>query len=506
MCSIFGGIGLKQHFNPEVVAKLREAAKDRGRDGGRMETYEGFFPGGDSPISAALGNWRATPTPELAQGRLQPYDGMVHNGTIANDAELGKRDGEIDSEVLARHIDRRNVVSLTISLSRVKGSYALAAWTGDTILLATNYKPLYYAEIDGAFYFSSMARHFDHVLARGRAPVAVPAYSALDLLTGCGATIGRTWSNKALAICSAGLDSVVAATKLVREGYDVTLLHFLYGCHAQGEEVSRIPAIAKALGCGFLYVPVDYRFAKEASTLLRDGAPIADKIAGAEYAHEWVPARNLMFLALASAVAEAKDFHTLAIGINLEEAGAFPDNEEEFTIRFNELLPLAVQNGYALDLVTPVGNLMKHEIVKLGVELGAPLELTWSCYRAGKQHCGECGPCFMRREAFKRNGLVDPVFAAAENPKSAADVMAEAAAWAESIKCESCGSCGAHYPTCSRLDVECVHRKPKGVECQPCAITRDQTKSAEAAYREGLADNGVLLDDVIGDTMYGAND
>lgn len=444
MCSIFGGVGPSAKFQPHIVEKLREAAKDRGRDGGRVEYYDSPLYGG---ISAALGNWRAIPTPELAKGKLQPYNAMVHNGTIANDVELGKREGEIDSEVLSRVIERENDVRLSVSLEKVKGSWALAAWNGETVLLSTNYKPIYYAQIDGAFYFSSMKRHFHRVLDRGQAPVAVEPYTCMDLLTGGNVALKMATSKKALVICSAGLDSTVAATSLVRLGYDVTLLHFLYGCRAQGQEVSKIPQIATALGCNFRFMQVDYGFAKNASTLLRPDAPIAEGFAGAEYAHEWVPARNLMFMALAAAAAEAGGFHSLAIGINLEEAGAFPDNEEEFTVRFNELLPYAVQNGYDLKLLTPVGNLMKHEIVKLGLELRAPLELTWSCYKNGAKHCGHCGPCAMRREAFKRNGLVDPVFADAE-----------------------------------------------------------LQRSAEAALEEGLADNGVLLDDVIGDSIYGADD
>nr|MCG2909665.1 7-cyano-7-deazaguanine synthase [Stygiolobus sp.] len=61
------------------------------------------------------------------------------------------------------------------------------------------------------------------------------------------------------------------------------------------------------------------------------------------------------------------------------------------------------------EVLMPVGNLVKHEIVKLGVEIGAPLHLTWSCYEGGEKHCGMCGPCYMRKMAFRINGLEDPV-------------------------------------------------------------------------------------------------
>src|SRR5205085_6785589 len=100
---------------------------------------------------------------------------------------------------------------------------------------------------------------------------------------------------------------------------------------------------------------------------------------------------------------------TIALGNNLEESGAYPDNEQEFIRALNVVMPNAVQEGRSVRFTEPVGNLMKHEIVKLGLEVGAPLDLTYSCYRGGELHCGRCGPCFMRHNAFRMNGAVDPL-------------------------------------------------------------------------------------------------
>jgi len=408
MCSIYGAIG--EWIDPTTFEEIRELARDRGRDGGRYESYTvGHF------YSAVLGNWRATPTPEPEVGLLQPYDKMVHNGTIANDAELGALPGEIDSQTLARIIDRSSVQALADSLQKVKGSYALACFNGATVLAATNYKPLYYCRIGPTIYFSSMARHLDTVVGFGRAPVALPPYTAIDFITREQVSLHTDRSKRAVIIASAGLDSTVAATKLVREGWDVCLLHFTYGCAAGDKEYCAIPMIADALGCRSAFVNVDLAqmLGLQASTLFdkRPDAKIAGAIEGAEYAHEWVPGRNLVFISLAVAWAEAHGYHTVALGNNLEEAGAYPDNEEEFTHLLNKAVPYAVQAHYGMGVVSPVGNLMKHEIVKLGLELGAPFEWTWSCYRGGRKHCGECGPCFMRRKAFERSGGIDPVFA-----------------------------------------------------------------------------------------------
>lgn len=87
---------------------------------------------------------------------------------------------------------------------------------------------------------------------------------------------------------------------------------------------------------------------------------------------------------------------------------SYPDNEYIFQKKFNDILPFALNLNHKVEILTPVAHLMKHEIVKLGKELGTPFHLTWSCYKNGTTPCGECGPDFMRRMGFKMNGWVDP--------------------------------------------------------------------------------------------------
>ena len=135
-----------------------------------------------------------------------------------------------------------------------------------------------------------------------------------------------------------------------------------------------------------------------------------NKIEGTEYAKDWVSARNLLMLSILTAWAETNDFGYIGFGGNLEESGAYPDNEQEFGRKFNEILPYSTQNGVAITLLQPVSTYMKHEIVKKGNEIGVPYELTWSCYSDQSDHCDNCAPCFMRKTAFERNGLKDPVF------------------------------------------------------------------------------------------------
>lgn len=416
MCSIYGAIG----FPDKKLMKLLECrAGDRGRDGGRNKTYQ--LPVGHTAI---LGNWRATPTLEVESVPLQPYEGVVHNGTIANDDVLllkyynpprPEQSQYVDSMILARAIRRsmvRDVGGLAAFLhNEVQGSYALAMVTsvGD-LLLACNYKPIYYwSPDDQTFYFSSMARHFQGVVPRYQSPVMMPPYSTLNLRTGESGIIPREDNNSVVVIASAGLDSTVVATHYVRRGCKVHLLHFAYGCHASRQERERIPRIAESLGCAYSFQDLPYGSMRGGSPLLLRESDIALGIAGAEYAHEWVPARNLVMVSVATAFAEANGYHVIALGNNLEEAGAYPDNEEQMIVLMNKVLNYAVQNGYSLQLESPIGHLMKHEVVKLGLELNAPLAHTWSCYRGGSEPCGRCGPCFMRKVAFERNDARDPM-------------------------------------------------------------------------------------------------
>lgn len=399
MCSIFGAYG--RDISANTVELIREQARDRGRDGGRHEVW------GLGNAQAVIGHWRATPATEVADAASQPYGGIVHNGTIANDQELGNEPGAVDSMVLEQVVDRSSLSALVASLGRLQGSYAMAVVGQETLYLATNYKPIHLLRLGEAFYFSSMERHLLPLCGLGVRPQRLQPYTALDLRTGEQQAIPREDSRRALAICSSGLDSTTAAYQLQAEGWEVTLLHFTYGCRAESREVDRIRRIGEQMGAPVVVLPIDYSQFAGQSPLLGDQA-IASGATGAEFAHEWVPARNLVLIAHAVAYAEANGFGAVALGNNLEEGGAYPDNEEEFTHLLDQVLDYAVHDGGRVRLLAPVGRLMKHEIVELGLRLGVPYGLTWSCYHAGEAHCGNCGPCYMRREAFRRNNAPDP--------------------------------------------------------------------------------------------------
>lgn len=392
MCSILGGNSFD--FKAFEVFKL---AQDRGRDFSGLCVVNGSW----------IANHRATPTTEAEHPvNNQPIGGevkFVHNGTIQNDKELGALPGEIDSAVLARVLDTTSLESFRDSLTQIKGSFAIAALKPNgEIYLACNYKPIFTERpANGNVYFSSLAHHL------GDNAVRMQPYSVMNLKTGETMPIKRTQEAGAIVICSGGLDSTAVAGYAAQKHLKVLLLHFSYGCRAENKEIEAIKNIAKELDCDYKIIALPYKDMKGESPLL-NGGEISEGIAGAEYAFEWVPARNFLFLAYATAFAEANNYGHIYLGINLEEGGAYPDNELQFIKDVNACLYGAVQNGVKVEIHAPLGNLMKREIVEFGTEHNAPLELSWSCYKSGEHHCGECAPCFMRKTAYKRANLPDP--------------------------------------------------------------------------------------------------
>lgn len=446
MCAIFGALlhpltGKSVDEANYILNHIIRASIERGRDGIGLHTWEGkstllwksndkqdtnfyqdtdYFWGNKYETSICIGNLRAEPTTEYVKKKSrddqQPYSvsnwTVVHNGTIANDKELrtGKVPTKIDSAAIPEILDGADgFLNFQYSIPTLKGSYAILAHdleNPNTIYWACNYRPIWYITTPLGMFFASSRNYFPWQYE----PVMIDPYTIGCFVASNGeihsvkcTLIALVTPPKALVVCSGGLDSVVAAkVAQSRLGMDVTLIHFLYGSRAQAPEVEAIKKIAAELDVELVLFPLPV-YSKKDSPLLDADSKVAGGEEGAEFAHEWVPARNLVMLSVATAYAEANGFDHIVLGNNLEEAGAYPDNEPEFIHRFNDMLPFAVGDGKSVKVIMPVGNLMKHEIVKLGLEIGAPLHLTWSCYRAGQLHCGKCGPCYMRRTAFQIN-------------------------------------------------------------------------------------------------------
>ena len=119
----------------------------------------------------------------------------------------------------------------------------------------------------------------------------------------------------------------------------------------------------------------------------------------------WVPARNMVFTAIATSFAESIGAEIIIVGWDAEEAATFPDNSKEFMDAFNELISIGSPENIKIE--APAIDLNKEEIVKLGVEVGAPMELSYSCYAGREKHCGVCESCMRRKRAFKKLKIKD---------------------------------------------------------------------------------------------------
>jgi 7-cyano-7-deazaguanine synthase len=210
-----------------------------------------------------------------------------------------------------------------------------------------------------------------------------------------------------LVVLSGGLDSTVCMGVASQQG-SVLALSFDYG-QRHRIELDRAAAVAAFYGAEQLVVKLD---ASQwgGSALTDDRIAIPDE-GGEGIPVTYVPARNLIFLAVAMGVCEARDTDAAYIGVNALDYSGYPDCRPEFIESFAATAALALRRGVEgrpVEIRTPLLDLSKAQIVQLGVELAAPLHLTWSCYRGGPVPCGACDSCHLRAKGFAEAGIADP--------------------------------------------------------------------------------------------------
>lgn len=436
-------------FINQVFEKLLLDGNERGRDSFGISAFSSGFkfntdiqpnefkslPSGyldfvfNNDVKCAISNNRAIPTTEYGGDKTresQPFSDSryywfsVHNGTISNDKQLKKEfnlktSTDVDSEVISKLCYE---IGFENTIDKLKGSYSIAAYNllEEKLYLSKNFKPLTLMKHDshGIFIFSSFIKDKEELELFGFREIKFEPYSSIEI-DNLGTykvkkdNIQRE-KEKALVICSGGLDSTVSAKIAVdtHGAENVTLLHFMYGCNAESNEIKSINAISELLKVKTMFINIDWlKQLDDRCPLFNNEENIKSSVEGAEYCHEWVAARNTIFISIAASICDAKNFKTIYLGLNLEEGGAYPDNTVEFYQKFNKVLNLGTISRPIIE--NPLGNLVKHEIVKLAHEINAPIDLSWSCYKSGEIHCGNCGPCFMRRKAHEINGIKDSI-------------------------------------------------------------------------------------------------
>ncbi len=216
-----------------------------------------------------------------------------------------------------------------------------------------------------------------------------------------------------LVVLSGGLDSTVCMAIAAREGDGPPLaLTFDYS-QRHRTELDRAAGVAGNYGAEHLVVHLDA--SEWGGSALTD--PSMEVPAGGStdgIPSTYVPARNSIFLAVALGVAEARDLDAVWIGVNAVDFSGYPDCRPEFIDAFRQVAATGQRRGVEgrpVEIRTPLIDATKSEIVRLGIETGAPLHLTWSCYRSGDRPCGDCDACLLRRRGFAEAGVADPALA-----------------------------------------------------------------------------------------------
>ncbi len=214
----------------------------------------------------------------------------------------------------------------------------------------------------------------------------------------------------AIVLVSGGMDSCVTAAIAARD-YAPAFLHLNYGQRTEKRELKAFNEIAD-------YYRVERRLVVDVQYLKQiGGSSLTDAAIEVEHADlerkdipsSYVPFRNANILAIAVSWGEVLGAKKIFIGAVEEDSSGYPDCRQEFYDAFNAVIKAGTKPETLLEIVTPIIRMRKHEIVRKGVELSAPLHLSWSCYQSEERACGVCDSCALRLRGFQLAGIADPL-------------------------------------------------------------------------------------------------
>lgn len=220
-------------------------------------------------------------------------------------------------------------------------------------------------------------------------------------------------SSGSLAVClvSGGMDSCVTAAIAREENDELAFLHVSYGQRTEARERQAFAELADHFKVAQrLATSIEHLARIGGSSLTDESIPVSSAdLSSREIPTSYVPFRNAHLLAIATSWAEVLRAGRIYIGAVAEDSSGYPDCRPEFYAAFQQAIDVGTRPETRIEIRTPVIHLRKSEIVRRGVELNAPLELTWSCYQAEARACGRCDSCALRLRAFREAGLRDPV-------------------------------------------------------------------------------------------------
>jgi len=210
-------------------------------------------------------------------------------------------------------------------------------------------------------------------------------------------------SKKAISLFSSGLDSTVALALAKKEGYEITLaVTFDYGQRPAQQEISHAKKLCELWNISHEVIPLSF-LENPKSPSPRPSLEDLNNLNSSQKNAQavWVPNRNGVFLEIAAAIAEKKQVDFVVVGFNKEEATTFPDNSVSFLEAINRSLFFSTANH--VEVISPIANMDKIEIVKTLLQLDIPPHFLWSCYENNKQMCGLCESCMRLKRALFQN-------------------------------------------------------------------------------------------------------
>ena len=215
--------------------------------------------------------------------------------------------------------------------------------------------------------------------------------------------------SRAIVLLSGGMDSCVCAALAVRDHY-AAALHISYGQRTEEKERQSFQAICDRLQIGQrLMVRNEALRAIGGSALTDSTIAVPESHAiGQDVPVTYVPFRNAHFLSVAVSWAEVMGAEKIYIGAVEQDSSGYPDCRPAYYEAFNRVVKAGTKEG-RIEIVTPLIAMRKAAIVRLGLELHAPLDLTWSCYSREDMGCGVCDSCVLRLRAFREAGVADPI-------------------------------------------------------------------------------------------------
>ena len=215
---------------------------------------------------------------------------------------------------------------------------------------------------------------------------------------------------KGMILLSGGMDSLVTAAIAARQCDEIYFLHVNYGQKTEQKELDCFHKLVEHYQpTGTLVTSIDYLRQIGGSSLTDDAIAVTDHQNTDQMPSSYVPFRNAHLLAIAVSWAEVIHADRIYIGAVEEDSSGYPDCRESFYNAFQQTINLGTADNTKIEIITPVIHLTKPEIIRKGIELKAPFEYSWSCYRENEIACGTCDSCVLRLQAFKKAGMEDPL-------------------------------------------------------------------------------------------------